>query len=139
MPRHRITTSGDRRTTTAGDVRIPITVFADIRQDIINGLVSAQAEGTGWNAERSNIPVTAVVRTSDTVVTITLPAIAAYDITATETIAATIPNSALLGAVDVVATPSFTITAVVGSAGGPLTEGGALRHGALIRGGRLAA
>ena len=45
------------------------------RQSVIDGLVSAQSETNGWNAQRSNIAVSAVVRTSDTVVTITLPAL----------------------------------------------------------------
>ena len=43
------------------------------RQNIINGCVSAQSEATGWNAVRPDIPVTAVARTSSTIVTITLP------------------------------------------------------------------
>jgi len=43
------------------------------RQSIIDNIVSAQSETNGWNAVRSNIAVAAVVRTSDTVVTITLP------------------------------------------------------------------
>jgi len=70
--------------------------FDAIRQDIIDGLDSAQSEGTGWNAEvRDKEVVGAVVRTSDLVVTITLTAQAAYDITAQETITATIPASAI--------------------------------------------
>ena len=54
------------------------------RQNIINGLVSAQAEANGWNnVVQAGLAVTDVVRTSNTVVTVTLPAFAAYDITAT--------------------------------------------------------
>lgn len=45
------------------------------RQGIIDGLVSAQSESTGWNnIVKANEPVASVVRTSDTVVTITLEA-----------------------------------------------------------------
>ncbi len=84
------------------------------RQNIINGLTSAQSETFGWN----NVPkatqgVSGVVRTSNTVVTITLDAFATYNITATETITVTVPSSALTGAGGaVVATPTFTVTAV---------------------------
>ncbi|MEK7584567.1 MAG: hypothetical protein AAB490_04955, partial [Patescibacteria group bacterium] len=83
------------------------------RQNIINGIDSAQAEGTGWDAEvKAKEVVGAVVRTSSTVVTITLTAQAGYNITATETITATIPSTALLGGNAVVAAPTFAITAV---------------------------
>ncbi len=86
------------------------------RQNIINGLDSAQAEATGWDAEvKAKIPVTDVVRTSDTVVTITLSAEAGYNITATETITATIPATALTGGVAVVASPTFTVDPVTTS------------------------
>jgi hypothetical protein len=94
--------------------------FNAIRQDIIDGLNSAQSEATGWNAEvRDKMPVTDVVRTSGTVVTITLTAQAAYQITAQETITATIPTSAMTGApAPFDATPTFNVnqipTAIVG-------------------------
>lgn len=83
--------------------------FVDIRQAIINGIDSAQAEGTGWDAIRSTIPVTAVVRTSDTVVTITLPALPGYNITAQETLTVTVPHIAVVGTDAIVATPTFTV------------------------------
>lgn len=80
------------------------------RQAIINGLDSAQVEATGWNAEvRDKEVVGAVVRTSDTVVTITLSAQAGYNITAQETITVTVPAAALTGAVEITATPTFTV------------------------------
>ena len=80
------------------------------RQNIINGLDSAQAEATGWDAEvKAKEVVGAVVRTSNTVVTITLTAAAAYDITAQETITATIPSTALTLGGAVVASPTFTV------------------------------
>ena len=83
------------------------------RQAIIDGLDSAAAEAAGWNAEvRDKEVVGAVVRTSDTVVTITLTAAAAYDVTADETITVTVPASALVTSVaDVTAAPTFDVTA----------------------------
>lgn len=86
--------------------------FSDIRQEIINGLDSAQSESNGWDAVRSSISPSDVVRTSNTVVTITLPALSNYDITAQETVTATVPGSALAGGTAVVATPTFTIDPV---------------------------
>src|SRR3990167_8094614 len=47
--------------------------FADTIPDIILGLDSAQSEAAGWDAKvKPNIPVANVVRTSNTVVTVTL-------------------------------------------------------------------
>lgn len=88
------------------------------RQNIINGLDSAQSEVTGWNAEvRDKEVVGAVARTSDTVVTITLSAVASYDITVQETITVTVPASALVtSSTEVVGTPTFTVDQVVVSA-----------------------
>jgi hypothetical protein len=70
-------------------------LFDAQRQNIIDGMDSAQSELTGWNNEvRDKEVVGAVVRTSDTVVTITLTASPAYDITATEAITVTVPGTA---------------------------------------------
>ena len=83
------------------------------RQNIIDGLDSAQSEGTGWNAEvRDKEVVTAVVRTSNEICTITLTnAAASYVITANETITVTIPASALvLNTVPFVVEPTFDVT-----------------------------
>lgn len=93
------------------------------RQAIIDGLDSSASDSNGWNAEvRDKEVVTAVVRTSPTVVTITLSAAADYNISASESITATIPASALvLGALDVVATPSFIISSVSAGGGRSLT------------------
>lgn len=97
--------------------------FDAARQAIIDGLNSAQSELTGWNAEvRDKEVVTAVVRTSDTVVTITLSAAAAYDITAQETITVTVPATAVVGAVAIVGEPTFTVSPVAV----PLPEGKSL-------------
>lgn len=88
--------------------------FDAVRQDILDGLDSAQAEFGGWNAQVRDLEaVTAVDRTSDTVVTITLSAAPLYDISAPETITATVPQSALATAPgDVTASPTFTISPV---------------------------
>ncbi len=84
------------------------------RQNIIDGLDSAQSETTGWNTEvRDKQSVAGVVRTSNTVVTITLDAQAAYDITAPETITATVPATAIASAGALTATPTFDIIASV--------------------------
>ncbi len=72
-----------------------VATFNAQRQNIIDGIDSDGAEANGWDAERSNIAVTAVVRTSDTEVTITLPALANYVITAQESLTITVPSSAL--------------------------------------------
>lgn len=99
--------------TLTGDTWVPAGAFQfDLfRQQIIDGLTSAQSEPTGWNAEvRDKELVTAVVRTSDTVVTITLTAAAAYDISANETITATVPALALVkSTLAVVASPTFEV------------------------------
>jgi hypothetical protein len=69
--------------------------FEAQRQNIIDGMDSAQSELTGWNNEvRDKEVVGAVVRTSDTVVTITLTASPAYDITVSEAITVTVPGTA---------------------------------------------
>lgn len=86
------------------------TPFAGVRSAIATGLDSAQSEAAGWDAKvKPNIPVANVVRTSDTVVTVTLQAQADYDITAQETITWTVPASALLGGVATVGSPTFTV------------------------------
>ena len=89
------------------------------RQNIINGLNSAQAEAGGWNATvRATEVVTAVIRTSATVVTITLSASATYNITAAETITVTVPSTALVNsASDVTGSPTFQITPIVVTTG----------------------
>jgi hypothetical protein len=90
----------------------PIGSTADT-QAIIDGITSAQAEGTGWNAVvKVGIETADVVRTSATVATITLDAEATYDITATETITVTVPTAALATGVGVVASPTFTVSSV---------------------------
>lgn len=90
------------------------------RQNIINGLDSAQSELLGWdNVVKALQGVAGVVRTSDSVVTITLDAQLTYNITATETITATIPSTALKLAAAIVGTPTFQITATGAAASTP--------------------
>lgn len=81
------------------------------RQNIINGLTSAQSETHGWNNDvKAAMVVANVVRTSAQVVTITLPAVGTYVITANETITATVPAAAIQAGVAVVASPTFVVT-----------------------------
>lgn len=80
------------------------------RAAIRDGVVAATSPANGWNALRSTIPVTAVVRTSDTVVTITLPALATYSVAANETLTVTIPGTAVSGGNAIGALPTLTIT-----------------------------
>jgi hypothetical protein len=126
----------------AGGNTITITITGDTwqaagaafnaeRQNIINGLNSAQAEAAGWNAVvRALQGVAGVVRTSDTLVTITLDAEAGYDITAPETITVTVPFTALSTSLsDVVGTPTFTITTVAPPVPVTTTAPGGVRKG----------
>ena len=84
-----------------------------ITNALIAGIDSAQSEATGWDAVvKANMVYTDIVRTSDTVITITLGAEATYDITATEIITATIPATAVTGATEITATPTFTVTKI---------------------------
>lgn len=86
------------------------------RANIIAGIDSAQAEALGWDATvKATQGVAGVVRTSGTVVTITLDAQATYTITAQETITATIPGSALTLGGAVVASPTFVVAAPAGA------------------------
>lgn len=80
---------------------------------LIAGLDSAQAEAGGWDAKiKAVIAHTAVVRDSDTQVTITIPPTADYLITANETITTTIPASCTASAETIVATPNLTVSNV---------------------------
>lgn len=84
--------------------------FDGQRQNIINGLDSAQSEANGWDAVvKATQQVAGVERTSNTVVTITLDAFASYNITSQETITVTVPASALTGAQEITAAPTFTV------------------------------
>jgi hypothetical protein len=87
------------------------------RDEIIAGIDSAQSEALGWDAvPKITQSLGGVVRTSDTVVTITLDAFATYSITANETITVTVPGTALTGGSPIVASPTFSITDVSSTA-----------------------
>ena len=106
------------------------------RDEIIAGMDSAQSELLGWdNVVKALQSLGGVVRTSDTVVTITLDAQATYNITATETITVTVPSTSITEAVAIVATPTFTVSPV-GAAKGKLVNGG-LVETILLIGGKL--
>ena len=123
-----ITLTGDTWVTSGAN-------FDGERLNILQGLDSAQGEALGWNAKVRDLEVAgAVVRTSDTVATITLSASATYDITAQETVTVTVPSTALTGAIAIVASPTFTVD-LVSALGGPLVDG-RLVSGMLV-GGRL--
>jgi uncharacterized repeat protein (TIGR02543 family) len=91
-----------------------------ITDALISGIESAQSEANGWNAVvKANMDHNDIVRTSDTVVTITLSAESSYDITVDETITVTIPSSAIDGGGDAVIeedafsiafTPHYSVT-----------------------------
>ncbi len=82
------------------------------RDEIIAGVDSSQSEATGWDlVPKATQSLGGVVRTSDTVVTITWDAFATYDITANETITVTVPGTAVASGITTVATPTFDITA----------------------------
>ncbi len=116
--------------------------FAYEIPNIIAGLTSAQSEGSGWNALVRDAESMTVVRTSDTVVTITLVAAGSYDITAQETVEATIPATSLVtSASAVVAIPTFIINIVGGRIMSSLVGHGGLAGAGGIagKGGGLAA
>lgn len=80
------------------------------RQAILDGHAATgdAADVSAWEAYLATVPVTAVARTSDTVVTITWPT--GLSIGGTTTIEQTVPAAALTGAAPIVATPTFAIT-----------------------------
>ena len=87
------------------------------RQNIIDGFVSASSDTNGWNNRRSDFAVTDVVRTSDTIVTITFSASSAYSIPSAETVTVTVPASAMVLGSSLVAAPTFAITPTFTSSG----------------------
>lgn len=93
-------------------------IYDDTRDELRDGCDSDLSEGTGWDALKSTtMPVANVVRTSNTVVTITLAAAGSYNITALETITCIIPAAILNGGGAITATPTFTIA--TGGGGAP--------------------
>jgi hypothetical protein len=102
-----ITLTGDTWVATIGEDNAITTA-------LIAGIDSAQSEAAGWDAVvKANMVYTDVVRTSNTVVTITLGAEPTYAIPANETITVTIPATALTGNAVIVATPTLSVIATV--------------------------
>ncbi len=87
------------------------------RQAIIDGLDSNLADENGWDNRRGDFAVGDVIRTSDTVVTITLSASSAYAIPQTETITAVVPAAAVVYGVALTGAPSFNIVPTFVAAG----------------------
>jgi hypothetical protein len=87
------------------------------RQDIIDGMDSNGSEENGWDAVRSAFAVTDVARTSDTIVTVTLSAASAYAIPSSETITMTVPASAIVYGVALVASPTFAVVPTFAASG----------------------
>jgi len=91
--------------------------FDAIRQDLIDGLDSAQAEAAGWDAVvKAELAVTTVTRIDDDTARITLPDFdgdpnTAYEITANETITSTICDTCTVGQVEIVCGNTFQISA----------------------------
>lgn len=83
------------------------TIFDAIRQNILDGLVSDESDANGWDTLAFGVGD--VVRTSGSLVTITLSAESGYAIPSAETITTTVPASAVGGGA-LGATPTFTIT-----------------------------
>ena len=79
------------------------------RQNIIDNLDSNLSDQNGWDTRRADFAVGDVVRTSDSVVTITLSASSAYAIPSTEIITATAPASAMVFGIVLTGTPTFNI------------------------------
>ena len=90
------------------------------RQTIIDNLDSNLSDANGWDTRRQDFAVGDVVRTSDTVVTITLSGSLLYAIPTTEIITATAPAAAIFGAA-IVGTPTFTITPTFKASGNRVT------------------
>jgi len=91
-----IVTGGETIIITLSDNKWHADIAADNARTtaLIAGIVGSDIAGTGWNDEVA-ITHTNVVRTSDTIVTITTPAAGSYAIAADETVTIIIPKEAL--------------------------------------------
>lgn len=81
----------------------------DSRQAIIDAMESNLSDQNGWDASRSGISTSDVVKTSVSVATITLPALTSYAIPRTETITTTMTSGAMIYVPEIVGTPTFDI------------------------------
>jgi len=132
-----IISGGQSLIITLVDTTWDATIGADnaLTTALIDGLVSAGAETNGWNnVVKDGLTHTAVTRTNDSQVTITLPAFGGYDISADETITVTVPEDAVAGAGDIVATPTFDIQAPAATISGTITPWAT--KGAVVAGGK---
>ena len=83
-----------------------------ITQALIDGMLSDLNESRGWNnVVRDGLTAANVLRVSDTVVIVTLPAFSNYEITVTETITVTAPAVALTDGTPLIGTPSYSVSA----------------------------
>lgn len=83
-----------------------------ITQALIDGMLSDLNELRGWNnVVRDGLTAANILRVSDTVVIVTLPAFSNYEITVTETITVTAPAVALTAGAPLIGTPSYSVTA----------------------------
>lgn len=81
-------------------------------QDLIDGIDSDLTGAAGWDAVvKAGLAFGNVARTSDTVVTITLPTFAGYNTAGNETITVIVPASALSSDDPVTANPTFGVEA----------------------------
>lgn len=86
------------------------------RQNVINGLSSAQTEDFGWNNEvRDKIETPALTKITDEIARLLLPASSAYQITSNETITWTIPATANSSGSALTATPTISVSAAADS------------------------
>ena len=109
-----IVAGGETLVITLTDDTWDATVGADnaITTALINGIDSDGLEGTGWDAVvKAGLTFNEVTRTSSTVVTVTLPAFASFDVVADETVTVTVPASAVASGSPIVATPTFDVVA----------------------------
>ena len=83
-----------------------------ITQALIDGMLANLNELRGWNnVVRDGLTAANVLRVSDTVVIVTLPAFSNYEITVTEIITVTAPAVALTDGAPLIGTPSYSVTA----------------------------
>ncbi len=110
-----LTLTGDTWVPTFGQDNAITTAF-------IQGIDSGGSEANGWDAVvKANMIYSDLTTTSTTAVTITLGAEATYDITATETITVTVTGSAVNLGSNIIASPTFNITPVGGTALGMMS------------------
>ena len=86
-------------------------------------LIDSITGSSTWNTARGAVLVTDLVRTSDTVATLTLSAAvqALYDISADDSLTSTIPGEVLTGAVEISASGSMSVNAI-GKKGGHVSK-----------------